>query len=141
MTQTAHDPIATARSFLARLRTAFDAATQALAQRCSANGRLGGSQLDAEQVASFELAWAAADLLAAEAGVASLRPDGSELDARLALLFAVEAGAAVLGRLEAVPRRPLGWRRSIAESDARLWIWSDPTAPRARRLAVRVRVR
>ena len=95
-----NEQIATARSFLARLRTAFDAATLALAQRCSANGRLSGGKLDAEQVALFELAWAAADLLAAEAGVASLRPDSSELDTRLALLFAAEAGTAVLARLD-----------------------------------------
>jgi len=100
MNPTPQDPIATARSFLARLRTAFDAATLALAQRCSAQGRLNGRKLDAEQVASFELAWAAADLLAAETGVANLRPEGSDLDRRLALLFAVEAGGAVLARLD-----------------------------------------
>ncbi|GAB3763059.1 acyl-CoA dehydrogenase family protein [Ramlibacter monticola] len=94
------DTLGTVRNCLARLRTAFDAATVALARRCSAQGRLSGDKLDAEQVASFELAWAAADLLAADAGIAALGAQSSELDARLALLFAVEAGQAVLARLE-----------------------------------------
>jgi len=102
MPQNPQDDIALARSFLARLRSAFDAATLALAQRCSAEGRLSGRKLDAQQVASFELAWAAADLLAAETGVATLRPDASPLDTRLALLFAVEAGNAVLARLQSL---------------------------------------
>jgi len=100
MTRDPQDPIATARSFLARLRTAFDAATLALAQRCSAEGRLSGRKLDAEQIASFELAWAAADLLAAQAGIGQLRPGAGDLDTRLALLFAAEAGNAVLARLD-----------------------------------------
>ncbi|HEX7889093.1 MAG TPA: acyl-CoA dehydrogenase [Ramlibacter sp.] len=100
MNDTLHAQVDTARGGLAALRTAFEAATGALAQRCSGDGRLSGRKLDAEQVASFELAWAAADLLAAETGLALLRPGSSELDARLALLFAVDAAAAVLSRLE-----------------------------------------
>lgn len=100
MQDTIGQQVAVARRSLAALRGAFEAATRALAQRCSVAGRLNGRQLDAQQVPSFELAWAGADLLAAETGVARLRPDSSELDARLALLFAVEAGLAVLGRLE-----------------------------------------
>jgi (2S)-methylsuccinyl-CoA dehydrogenase len=94
--------VALARGSLSALRTAFETATGALARRCGSDGRLSGSKLDAEQVASFELAWAAADLLAAETGLALLRPVSSELDARLALLFAVDAATAVLSRLEAL---------------------------------------
>ncbi|GAB3668417.1 acyl-CoA dehydrogenase family protein [Ramlibacter alkalitolerans] len=121
MPQNPQDPIATARSFLVRLRAAFEASALALAQRCSAGGKLSGRKLDAEQVASFELAWAAADLLAAEAGVASLRADSSEMDQQLALLFAAEAGDAVLGRLHMLdlelgrPREPL---RSLRDDPA-----------------------
>jgi (2S)-methylsuccinyl-CoA dehydrogenase len=94
--------ISTARRILAGLRTSFDNATLALAQRCSAGTRLSGALLDAQQVPSFELAWAGADLLAAETGVALLREDSAPLDARLALLFAVEAATAVLTRLDAI---------------------------------------
>jgi len=102
MPESPQDPIATARNCLARLRSAFDSATLALAHRCSTNGRLSGKKLDAEQVACFELAWAAADLLAAETGIASLREASSDRDRRLALLFAADAGNAVLARLDAL---------------------------------------
>ncbi len=89
---------ATARRNLTALRRAFDDARLALALRCSVDGRLQGAKLDREQVPSFELAWAAADLLAAETALAGeAQSDG---DAGLALLFAAEAGAAVLARLE-----------------------------------------
>jgi (2S)-methylsuccinyl-CoA dehydrogenase len=89
-----------ARRSLATLRAAFDETARAVAQRCATGGRLNGRQLDAEQVACFELAWAAADLLAAENAIARLGDDAGDLDARLALLFAAEAGSEVLGRLE-----------------------------------------
>ena len=89
-----------ARQSLAMLREVFDQVAVALAQRCGDGQRLGGRRLDEQQVASFELAWAAADLLAAETGMDALQADSAELDTRLALLFAVDAGAAVLGRLE-----------------------------------------
>ena len=102
MPQNPQDPIAIARHCLARLRSAFDAAAAALAQRCSTDGRPSGRKLDAHQVASFELAWAAADLLAAETGLTAVGAEGDKLDARLALLFAVEAGNAVLARLDAL---------------------------------------
>jgi (2S)-methylsuccinyl-CoA dehydrogenase len=94
--------IAVARARLAALRSAFERATRALAAQCSRNGRLSSEQLDAQQVPSFELAWAAADLLAAETCIARLQDESSELDTRLALLFAVDAAAAVQARLETV---------------------------------------
>lgn len=100
-----HSPpaqLAAARHVLDVLRASFDTATTALAQRCAPRGRLDAGSLDAQQVASFELAWAAAELLAAETGVGLLRTESSSLDIRLALLFAADAGDAVLSRLEAL---------------------------------------
>lgn len=91
-----------ARKVLQALRTAFDAGARALAQRCAENGRLSGARLDAAQVASFDLAWAAADLLAAEAALDRVRAAATQLDARLALLFAADASLAVLEKLEAI---------------------------------------
>ncbi|MBK6009386.1 acyl-CoA dehydrogenase [Ramlibacter ginsenosidimutans] len=91
-----------ARTVLARLRAALDTATRALAQRCSVEGRLGARQLDAEQVPCFELAWAAAELLAAETAVDALHADSTELDAQLALLFAADAAASLLDRLDVI---------------------------------------
>lgn len=94
--------LAAARHVLDGLRASFDDATVALARRCAAGGRLDARALDAQQVASFELAWAAAELLAAETGVGMLRTESSGLDIALALLFAADAGDAVLSRLEAL---------------------------------------
>lgn len=87
---------------LAALREAFDTATLALARRCAVDGRLSGRLLDAQQVACFELAWAGADLLAAETGIAALQPVATPLDEALARLFAAEAAVAVLDRLEGI---------------------------------------
>ncbi|MEJ5991252.1 acyl-CoA dehydrogenase family protein [Ramlibacter sp. PS3R-8] len=100
MDPTLQQQAAAAGRCLATLRRAFDDAAGALAARCAPAGPLDNARLDAQQIASFELAWAAADLLAAENAVASLRPDSAELDLRLALLFTAEACAAVLPRIE-----------------------------------------
>lgn len=91
-----------ARQVLSGLRAATTSATSALAQRCSANGKLSSPLLDAAQVPSFELAWAAAELLAAQTGIDQLRGGSSDLELRLALLFAADAAVSVLGRLEAL---------------------------------------
>src|SRR5690606_8738075 len=62
MDETMQATVDDARRSLAALRAALDAATLALARRCGSGGRLSGAALDAAQVPSFELAWAAADL-------------------------------------------------------------------------------
>ena len=96
-----HTPsIETARHLLGRLRLLFDEATRALAAVCTENGRLNARQLDAHQVESFELAWASADLLAAETVMGTLAAEASALDVQLALLFAVEAIGTVCQKLE-----------------------------------------
>ena len=107
-----------ARQSLATLRVVFDQVAAALAQRCGDGQHLGGRKLDEQQVASFELAWAAADLLAAETGIAALHANSGELDTRLALLFAVDAGGAVLERLETLSLElglPLASLRSMRD--------------------------
>ena len=91
-----------ARRLLTALRQAFDAGAVALATCCAANGRLDACKLDERQVASFELAWAGADLLAAETGMQALEADSPALASRLALVFAVDAIVAVLDRLETI---------------------------------------
>lgn len=101
MDNTLHqNSVATAASLLARLRPAFETGVAALAQACAAQGKLANDLLDARQVASFELAWASADLLAAETIVQGLTARTSEVDARLALVFAADAIGAVLARLD-----------------------------------------
>lgn len=94
------DQVASARRLLTGLRQAFDAAAAALAECCAVNGKLDARKLDERQVASFELAWAGADLLAAETGLLPLDAQSPALASSLALIFAVDATAAVLERLE-----------------------------------------
>ncbi len=91
-----------ARQVLAQARAAFDAGVAALARACSSEGRLSNRKLDAQQVASFEMAWAGAELLAAEASIGALTDDTLPLQVQLALIFAVEAMSSVLDKLEVV---------------------------------------
>lgn len=87
---------------LVQLRSAVEQAASELAQRCMKNGKLDAARLDDEQVPSFELAWANAELLAAERALAALDAASGELDRRLILIFAVEAVSLVRDRLEAL---------------------------------------
>lgn len=91
-----------AAAVLARLRSLFDGGVQALGRSCLEDGRLSARRLDARQVASFEMAWAGAELLAAETAIAALTPASAPLDARLALVFTVDAVVALLDRLDVV---------------------------------------
>ena len=91
-----------ARSVLSRLRVCFDTALQALARACTVQGRLDGQQLDAHQVACFDLAWSRAELLAAQTLIDSPGVDDSPADTRLAQVFCCEAATASLDRLHAL---------------------------------------
>ncbi|MGQ0619345.1 MAG: acyl-CoA dehydrogenase family protein [Panacagrimonas sp.] len=99
MTTTA-TPETFAARLLGQLRSALDLATTTLALRCARANRLDARLLDVEQVPSFELAWANAELLAAESALQALAPTTGELDRRLARVFAVEAITLVRDRLE-----------------------------------------
>jgi (2S)-methylsuccinyl-CoA dehydrogenase len=94
------DPVPVLRQVLASLRGAFDEACAALARECAMDGRLDSRNLDRHQVAAFELAWAGADLLAAETCIAALSSDSPPLRTALSLLFGVEAACDVLARLQ-----------------------------------------
>ncbi len=88
-----------ARALLARTRGQFDAAVRRTAELCSVGGKLDAHSLDEHQGACYELALAAAELLAADTTVAEA---SGELDTALALAFAAEALVAVAARLESV---------------------------------------
>ncbi|HSX94700.1 MAG TPA: acyl-CoA dehydrogenase family protein [Hydrogenophaga sp.] len=100
MAEPMQQQLADASAVLARVRTLFDAGVLALAQRCQDGTRLNARRLDEHQVASFEMAWAGAELLAAETAIAALTPASAPLDARLALVFTVDAVVALLDRLD-----------------------------------------
>jgi (2S)-methylsuccinyl-CoA dehydrogenase len=94
--------VCSARQLLGTLRPALDCGAAALARACSADRKLNSRKLDDKQLASFELAWAGAELLAVEAGLAALDDADHELQTRLTLVFAVDAIISVLDRLEVV---------------------------------------
>jgi (2S)-methylsuccinyl-CoA dehydrogenase len=100
MAEPMQQQLANASAVLARTRSLFDASVLALAQRCQDGGRLNNKRLDEQQVASFEMAWAGAELLAAETAIAALTPASAPLDARLALVFTVDAVVSLLDRLD-----------------------------------------
>jgi (2S)-methylsuccinyl-CoA dehydrogenase len=102
MDDTMERQLTAARDVLALLRPALDAGVNALASACSRDGRLDNRLLDAQQVASFEMAWAGAEMLAAETSVAALKPAAAPLQAQLALVFTVDVVVSVLDRLETV---------------------------------------
>jgi (2S)-methylsuccinyl-CoA dehydrogenase len=88
-------------SELSKLRALFDAAVATLEKKCMDDGKLQSKKLDQHQIGCFEIAWAGAELLAAETYVKI--PDGSDnLDKQLAALFAIDAITAILPRLEVV---------------------------------------
>jgi (2S)-methylsuccinyl-CoA dehydrogenase len=92
-----------AQRLLKQTRSFFDVAVTALAQHCSSAGALDSARVDEMQPACFELAWASADLLAADA-VMNTSGQSGELDSKLGLCFAVEAIQAVMQRLESIYR-------------------------------------
>lgn len=102
MDDTINRQLAAAGEVLDALRPVFDDAVAALARACASQGRLVNDLLDKKQVASFEMAWAGAELLAAQTSVAALGPASPTLQAQLALVFTVDAVISVIERLETV---------------------------------------
>lgn len=98
------DTSANLTAVLQQVRPLFNAVVVQLAQRCadSSGQRLDSVRLDNNQPATFELAWAAAHLLAAENLAQHGRLLGAELPAALSRLFAVDAITDVFARLEAL---------------------------------------
>jgi (2S)-methylsuccinyl-CoA dehydrogenase len=87
---------------IGQLRAAFDEATLRIARAASVNGRLDAALLDRHQIDSFEIAWACADIAAAETLLAAVDAGWSDADRRLALVFCSDAVSASLERLGAM---------------------------------------
>ena len=102
MDDTIKQQLLLAREVLSAMRPLFDAGVAALAHACASQGRLVNRLLDEKQVASFEMAWAGAELLAAETSVAAVKPGSPVLQAQLALVFTVDAVISVIDRLDTV---------------------------------------
>jgi (2S)-methylsuccinyl-CoA dehydrogenase len=87
---------------LAAIRGSFTQLTHSLAVACSTGGKLDPKRLDRAQLACYELAFASAELLAAETSLAVAATERGTLDERLSLTFAVEAMDSVKSRLKQV---------------------------------------
>ncbi len=116
--------LGSAKHALRQLQQALQRSTAALAAACAVDGKLKAQRLDQQQVLSFDLAWAQADGLAAHTALDSLHEHSSELDQRLALLFSVEAMAALAARLETM-QLELGLDRSALQGWAASAAWAD----------------
>jgi (2S)-methylsuccinyl-CoA dehydrogenase len=91
-----------ARHCVMALRLSLDRVTGSLARLCqSAEGGLSAG-LDARQVAAFELAWASADMLAAESMLGSLDLTRNDFETALGLVFVVDAIVAIMERLDSI---------------------------------------
>lgn len=86
---------------LGELRLLFERAGASLARKCSVEGQLNARALDDNQLSSYELALASADLVAAEVVLKALAASSSKLDVRLALTYVAEAIQSVTAKLEA----------------------------------------
>jgi (2S)-methylsuccinyl-CoA dehydrogenase len=86
---------------LSDLRRLFNSAVFTLAKKCTDNDKLNNRKLDEYQIAVFEIAWASAELLAAETYV-NIPIASEKLDKQLAGLCAIDAITAIVPRLEVV---------------------------------------
>lgn len=88
------------------LRTRFEAQTEALARSCTTgspdSGGIDADRLDRKQLPSYELAFAGAELLAAETVLRESSPASPDLAVRLALTFAATACQSITARLDQV---------------------------------------
>lgn len=116
-----------AMTLLTQLRGVLNQTTATLARRCAKGAALDSGLLDAMQVPTFELAWASAELLAAERALQALDASTSEVDRQLIMVYVVEAIGVVLGRLD-------GLSVELDMSAARLHaVAVDPTLRELRR--------
>ncbi len=84
------------------LRDITDNVTAALAEACVKDGTLSPDALDQQQVPNFELAWATAELLAAESGLRAMATHDDELNTRLVLIYTADALVSIRDRLDGI---------------------------------------
>lgn len=87
---------------LKNFRRLIETVTSALSERCQSHGRLDNKLLDQWQVPCFELAWASAELLAAEGALKAVSDHKDELNQRLVMVYIGEAMVSTRDRLEAI---------------------------------------
>lgn len=86
-------------AILVHLRQVFASHVRIMARVCSVDGALDARQLDRNQLPSYELAFASAELFAAETVLGELSAASSDLAIRLATTYAADACKSVSDRL------------------------------------------
>jgi (2S)-methylsuccinyl-CoA dehydrogenase len=110
------DPLNAIAESLATTRALVDLATSWLAKRCDRDGRIDAELLDERQVAAYELAIAAAELLAAEALADYARSAPADtVSQSLAAIAAADAIQTVQSRLRPL-RTEFGLDRDVADA-------------------------
>ena len=105
MTESSHSPlseVATVSAWMQDLRIITESTIEELAKACQQDGILNATALDQLQIPSFEIAWATAELLAAEEGLKAMANHNDELNTRLVLIYAAEALISIRDRLEGI---------------------------------------
>ena len=105
MTENSNSPlpeVATVSAWMQDLRTITESVIEELAKACQKDGKLNATALDQQQIPSFEIAWATAELLAAEEGLKAMVNNDDELNTRLVLIYAAEALISIRDRLEGI---------------------------------------
>ncbi|WP_250514637.1 acyl-CoA dehydrogenase [Caballeronia sp. INDeC2] len=102
--QSVSESFTAATTVLRRVRWLLDEAVLAVVRSCVVDGRLDAARLDEFQFASYEIALASAELLAAETACDRTDPAdcATDLDIGLSLAFAGDATTSVLQRLDAL---------------------------------------
>jgi len=90
------------KNLLNHLQSLHSTAVDVVASQCCSDGSFDSARFDLHQPSSYELAWASAELLAADSVLGVLDGQHTKLEERLALLFAVEASVSVIARLESL---------------------------------------
>jgi (2S)-methylsuccinyl-CoA dehydrogenase len=104
LNQSVPESFAASTIVLQRVRWLLEEAVLAVVRSCVTDGRLDAARLDEFQFASYEIALASAELLAAETACDRSDPEdcATDLDTRLSLAFASDAITSVLQRLDAL---------------------------------------
>ncbi len=87
---------------LTELRGVFNDVAAAVARACEDDGALNRALLDKHQVPCLELAWTAAELQAAQVGLAATENDSGELNSELVRVFVADAITSIRDRLERI---------------------------------------
>ena len=106
-------------AWLTEIQSIINELVSTVACQSSTNGKIDSELFDKHQNQCFELAWATAELLAAEGSLKAIDENTDELNKRLVQVFAAEMLVALRDRIEAITLEAGGSLESLDEIMAR----------------------